>query len=288
MKGKIILSLVLLLFIVQAVSAIETKVNIKTIPGDTVQITFSDSSSASFSALEGGMFNGISDEYGDFNFVFTSEKEEFNIIIYVKDPEGNKRVPVEKITKHPAGETLLLRLAPDWFDFIENPISEIVNDTNVTEENLTEEGEEIIPEEEIVEIFDETNDQSSGITGAVIFGEGGILSGKTLYYVGGILVILIASLGTLKIIKHKRTKEPKEREIKVKKLSEVQKEKKEKIEDYKDIIERAEQKIKEAQEEIKKVKDHGRISEHEKKIAEAKKKLIEDQKALMKLREDKD
>ena len=67
-----IVCLALLMLLLPIVSAIDTEINVKTIPDHEVQITVSKSNSLSFYALEGGRFSDIADEYGDIQFIFSN------------------------------------------------------------------------------------------------------------------------------------------------------------------------------------------------------------------------
>ncbi len=279
MVKKLVLWVLVLALLIPFTSAIDTEINVKTIPATEVQITISDYNSDSFSVLEGGKFKAIADEYGDVQFIFKSNVEEFNLAIYVKDSDGEKIIPAERISGHIAGNSLDLELAPSWFEFIETPSNES-NITEVVEEVVEgEASEEIIVEEE-GEIA------KAPVTGFAIFGEGGLLSSNAFYYIiGGLVLLAIAFFGT-RIIKSKIGKT---KEIRVKKLSEVNGAKKEKIDDFKDVIDDAEKKIKEAQDEIKKLKERGQEGLKAKKQAKKdhlKKKIENYEKELIKLRQE--
>lgn len=260
-RGLLYIFILFSILLMVSVSAIDTEIKIKTKPFHEVQVAVAKPSSTSFESW--GNFKNYSDQYGDVLFVFSSNKEVFDLIVYIKK-DNEKIMPRQTFYDNfPAGEPIYLEIAPSGFEFIETP-GEIIEELNETIElNETE---------------SQMNETESQITGSVIFGEEGIFSKRITYYIiGGVLLLGAAVFVFFKF--KKRSKKPKE--IKVTKLSELQAEKKEKIDDKQSIIEDAEKKIKEAQEDIRKIKN-------EDKIKEAKQKLEDDEKELMRLREGKE
>jgi len=260
-RGLLCIFVLFSILLMVSVSAIDTEIKIKTKPFHEVQVAVAKPVSASFESWAN--FRNYSDQYGDVNFTFSSDKEVFDLIVYIKK-DNEKIMPRQTFYENfPAGDPIYLKIAPEGFEFIETPEEEIEELNETVELNETE---------------SQMNETESQITGAVIFGEGGIFSKRVTYYImGGVLLLGVAAFIFLKF--KKRSKKPKD--IKVTKLSELQAEKKEKIGNQQSVIEDAEKKIKEAQEDIRKIKN-------EDKIKEAKQKLMEDEKELMRLREGKE
>ena len=262
MVKKIIFSLLVLIFLVQVISAIDTEITIKTLPDHDVNINFLNPSPG-----EGNInfesFHENSGESGNISFVFSSNEVKFDITAFVM--KSTEKIVYKRFDDNTAGESLYLTLFPEGSEIIRN-FEAVTNQT--LEENST-----------INETLEENETETEiEITGSAIFGEEGIFSKKATYYVIGAIILL--GIGAFVFFKLKeKQKTPKE--VKIKKLSELQTEKKEKLGNKEEIIEDAEKKIKEAQEDIRKIKN-------EDKIKEAKKKLIEDEKQLMRLREGKE
>lgn len=267
--------LVVVLLVSPTVLAIDTPIKIKTLVKHEVQATVYDVDSSSFKALK--FFKAESDQYGDVEFVFSSNVKSFNLVIYVKK-NGEKIMPPERFLDLSAGEPLDIRIAPAYFNFIETPLneSELTNSSNETSSsNESSFGSEDPSEASGEKLIDDSSDK--GITGAAIVGEGGIMSKTLLYSV--IIIVVLVVLSVIIYLFANRRKNPVE--PKVRKLSELKDERKEQIEDYREVIEDAERKIREAQEEIRKMKNQSKIKEMEKK-------LREDQAHLERLREGKE
>lgn len=265
MVKKLIFSLLVLIFLVQLISAIDTEITIKTLPNHNVNINFLNPSPDD-GVISFDNFNENSGESGNLSFVFSSNEPKFDITVFVM--KSTEKIVYERFDNNTAGESLYLILFSQGSEIIKN-FEAVTNQT--LEENST------INETNETEVVNESEDGAK-ITGSAFFGEEGLFSNKTTYYVIGAIILL--GIGVFVFFKlKKKQKIPKE--IKVKKLSELQTEKKEKLQDNKEIIEDAEKKIKEAQEDIRKIKN-------EDKIKEAKKKLIEDEKDLIRLREGKE
>lgn len=250
------------------VVATDLEIKIKTMPDHEVQAILLKAESITSEVLS--RFKNTSDKYGDVFFTYTGNSDFQAIKIFIKKDNENildKKFTGEDLETNP----VYLELAPSWFEFIATPVNETLNKT--LEDNST-----IInntTNDEVLPALPENNETetSFSLTGSAFFGEGGFLSKKTLYFVLGIVVLLI---GFLSVGLVRRKLIPKN--IIIKKMSEIEAEKKEKIKDKQELIDEAEQKIKEAQEDIRKIRN-------EDKISQAKKKIIEDQKELMKLRE---
>ena len=156
-----------------SVSAIDTEIKIKTKPFHEVQVAVAKPSSSTFESW--GNFRNYSDQYGDVLFVFSSNKEVFDLIVYIKK-DNEKIMPRQTFFDNfPAGDPIYLEIAPSGFEFIETP------------EEIVEELNETIETNETTEISDETESQ---MTGSVIFGGEGIFSKRITYYIiGGVLLL---------------------------------------------------------------------------------------------------
>lgn len=269
MVKKLILSLLVLIFLVQVISAIDTEITIQTLPDHHVNINFLHPDS---NVLLLDKFDQNSGESGNLSFVFSSNEVEFNIAAFVT--KSTETIVYARFDDNTAGEPLHLILLPEGSEIIKNfePVTNQTLEENSTNETLEESpavneaAEEIEPEEE------------TKITGSALFGEEGFFANSEVYWVGG--AIIFSGVGAFVFFKLKK-KTKKSKEIKLKKLNELQTEKKEKLHDNKEIIEDAEKKIKEAQEDIRKIRNEDQIKE-------AKKKIIEDEKELVRLREGKE
>lgn len=250
------------LFVMQSISAVDTQVKIKTFPYHEVQATIYDSSAQSFTVLEGGRFKGDSDKYGDFSFVFSTDKLEFNIIVYIKK-DGETVLGPEKFLNKVAGEPLELRIAPEGFQLPETPSNE--TEQNITaNETIENETQDITESSEGSAETTEDSQENRGLAGSVIFGEEGIFSKNVLYYIlGGIILVALLVFVGLKIEK-KRALNPKEpKEVKIRKLSDI---KSEEVGTYKKEMGQAEKKMQEMQREINRLKNEGKIKEIESRI----------------------
>jgi hypothetical protein len=249
------------LFVMPMISAIDTEIKIKTLPFHEVQVTIMKPMSPSFESW--GNFQNYSDQYGDVSFIFSSNKYNFDLKVFIKK-DNEKIMPPQKFLENfPAGEPIYLEIAPGGFQLLKNPANEINLSENITIEDEDRETEE------------------SQLTGAAVFGEDGLLSGGRLYYIIGGLLLLVVAFFIFRIMRKKIKLSKNPKEIKIKKLSELQAEQKEGVHSNQQIIEDAEKKIKEAQEDIRQIKSDD-------KIKEAKKKIIEDEKELMRLRSGKE
>jgi len=289
---NLILILLTFIFLVQVVSAVDTKIKIKTLPAHDIIATAFDNSGGGFIALTDGLFKGTTDANGEVNFVFKTERLDFNLIIYVKkDGENIKAAGVtnpERILAHETGKDLIVEIYPDWYTPKE--VEPEVNDTDPNETGIVE-----IPlggETEVV-LDAETGggeleaENKDSITGKSIFGDEGIISTSIIYYILIIFGLLAVIFVTARLTQHQMLKKG-PGNIKVIKLSEMKKVKDEKLDKYKKIIEDAENQIKEAKEEIQKAREESEKPKpkHKEKIDEMKKKIEEYEKEIIKLRQE--
>ncbi len=271
MKNKFFISILLMLFIMNFVSAYTTEINIKTIPGYEIRVTFMDPDITGFSALDTAVT--LSDKNGDAQIVFASEDNSFDLAVLVKDlATGSIAASKDFRENFIAGEVINIEVFPNGkniSDYVKAPVVEV----NVTEVNDTEVAEEVAEEE-----FNEP-----GIVGLVVSGTGDFLSKNLLYIIGGLVVIVLFSGGVV-LAKKGKLHMPKMHFLHSGGKSSGS------PQSDRELIEDAEEKIKEAQEEIAKIRKEGKgeLTEKEKKIIEAKKKLIEDQKELQDLTDEKD
>jgi hypothetical protein len=273
-RGKVLIALVLLLVSTQAISAIDTKITINTFSNHDVMIGVLKTGEIYY-LLDS--FHKNSGPEGKLTVTYSSDVDIIDVGVWVK--KNNQLIVKKRFEDQYTGAPLEFDVYPESYvppepeetenETIENET--VVNETEEEKINETVTGE--VEEEPAEETTEEGVDVSPGITGAVASDSEGFLSKNIMYFVIGLIVLIIVFFAGVMATK----KRGGSREIKVKKMDDLKKEKKEKMDDYKKSIEDAEKKIEEAQKEIKKIKNA-------EKIEELKKKLIEDQKELMKLR----
>ncbi len=297
MKLKVFLLVFLFFSFLGTVSAMSTTINVKTLPSHSIFIT-PVVSGTSFQALSSPVY-GFSGAYGEDQIIIETEENSFSLFFVIK--EGDTRVYSEQTTKvFQAGGIYDVIVLPEGIEPLVKPEIEERNTTNenvtvevldevneseesnFTDENVTVEVLEEVNESETevlesptIETQNLTEEKQKKITGFAS-GNSEIFNSKTLYYVGGGILLIMIIFFVFETIKH-RNKTPKE--IKITKLSELKEDKENKINGQEEIIKEAEDKIKEARKEIENIKGNN-------KIARAKKKLIEDEKELMRLREE--
>jgi len=274
MKVKIFFIFLLVLSVIGFASAINTTINIQTYASHTIFVT-PLKTTGEYQVISQPV-SGFTSVYGE-KQVILDVNEIFHIYVLVK--KGENTVYFKKFNEqtYEAGGIYNLTVLPSGVNppkkpeiieiasLPEDESNETINETNSTNQtdNKTTESENI------------TTEKQEKITG---FAAKEIkLTGKTLLYTGGTIVILIIlSFLSRYLIKFKK-KKPKE--IKIKKLSEVHEEKKNQVEDQIKKIEEAKKMIQDAEHEIKRIRNPNYD-----RIEAAKRKLIEDQKELMRLR----
>ncbi len=265
-----------LLVCISFVSAIETNITIRTLPWHEVQVTPFDPDKEGISAFD--HFENYSDYYGLSNFVFSSEEETFDLIVYVK--KSDKTVVYEKYDdEFEAGEPIYLEVVPDG-EVLENISAPVFEkpDTNILADPVDEENatvEEVEPSEVIVE------QESSGFTGLAILGTD-FSAKEIIYYALGIGVLVFIGLWLFVFRKKSKVvypEESKQKDIVVRKYSDFRQEQAlERVKQSSELSE-AEERLRQAQAEVARLR-----GSNGQRIEEAKRKLMEDEQELMRLR----
>ena len=256
---------IVLILCFQIISAIDTNVQVKTVPLKNVNLVISTNDPPYIS-------NKDADEYGDVSFVCPSDNPRLDLTIFVKDIVENKKVAFKKLENQIAGEEIYVEVVPDGFEIIETSgEEEVVENTTLAEEPQNQTSGSTSTENETLVTITETPKKRFKLLGWAIFGDNDKLK-EIIYYAGGVILLaIIAFFVFRKFGKRKK-------EIKVKKLSDwIQEQKANKPEDYSGIIREAQQKIEDAQKEINRLKNQD-------KIREAERKLQQDQAEIRRLR----
>ena len=248
---KIFFCLVILILSFQLISATETIIKVKTVPFKNINLIVLSSSLEVYET-----FNKDADQYGDASFLFSSDKSRFDLTIFVKDVDLDKKIAYKKLENQIAGEEIYVEVIPEDFAIVKTP----------GEENEQEIIENTPLNDSLISLQEEPEEKSK-ISGYAIFGENIQLRNIILYALGG-TIILLAAFFIFKKIK-KRNK--REKGIKVKKLSELRSEEKTLInegspQNYYEILNNTQKKLEETQKELDKVKNREKIREIEKKI----------------------
>ena len=256
---KIFFSLVILLFCFQFISAIDTNIQIKTVPRMNVNVMVL---SPSFEVYD--RFNANADEYGDVSFVFSSDKLRFGLTVFVKDLSDNSRVASKELRNQIPGEDIYIEVVPTGFKIIETPEEENLSAVNLT--NLTEipEENELNDTESLITIEEKEEQKNKfSLSGLVIFGENSVLKRVLFYVFIGMALALFVFLGVKKFGKREGNKKG----IRIKKLSELRAEQKEETpERYYGILDETQRKLEETQRELNRIKNREKIKELEEKM----------------------
>jgi hypothetical protein len=247
---RVFLSLAIFVLCFQLVSAIDTNIHIKTVPNMNVNLLVVSSSFEQYQR-----FNANADQYGDISFVFSSDKEEFGLNIYVKDLQDNSKVASAQLEDQAAGEDIYVEVVPKNFDIIETPTEENISTTEeIVPTNLTE-----IPESSNESLL-AGNEESSKISGKAIFGENSSIK-KIIMYIGGAIVLAVIVFFAFKLFKKRKGKE-----IKITKLSDWKEGQKDTPREYYGVLEETQKRLEETQKELNMVKNKERIKETEEKL----------------------
>jgi hypothetical protein len=263
---KIFFCLFILIFSFQLINATETNITVKTVPFKNINLIVLSSSLEVYAT-----FNKDADKYGDASFVFSSDKSFFDVTIFVKDFELNKKVAYKKLEYQKAGENIYAEVIPEDFTIIETPLEENENSNlDLVEKADTEFNENISLNNSLIPLQEESRTKSR-LSGNAIFGEDNNLR-NTLFYIFGGMILLLVAFFLIKRIRNRKKSNRKNKEIKVKKLSELRKE--EKIsnskdfsKDYSKLFENTQKKLEKTEQELNKLKNSERIREIERKIS---------------------
>lgn len=250
MKKEFMFGIIILIFLVNIISAVDTEIKIKTLPNHEVQLTTHKTNTADFVIIN--QFKDNSNEYGDITFIANCDDETFNLIIYLK--KDNEKVLANNFTNPYkesnlfAGEPIYIELAPSWFEFIETPNNEtIIGETNSSEnqtiQNLIDETEEQLEQEE----------NKVKIAGSAISEDENLLSKKTLYYSMIVMILLIISFVIFTIMRKSRLSNKKsfDKENAQQIIGDVEREQKKK----KQIMQDAQKKMREIEKDMEKLRD---------------------------------
>jgi hypothetical protein len=248
---KIFFCLILLILSFQLISATETIIKVKTVPFKNINVIVLSSSLEIYDS-----FNKDADQYGDASFLFSSDKSRFDVTIFVKDIDSDKKIAYKKLEYQIAGEDIYVEVVPEDFTIVKTP----------GEETETEIAENISLNDSVISLQEEST-QKSRISGYAIFGENTKLRKIILYSLGGIIILLVAFFIFKKIKKRNKG----EKGIRIKKLSELRSEEKASDNDgspqnYYQILNNTQKKLEETQKELDKVKNREKIREIERRI----------------------
>jgi hypothetical protein len=272
---KILFCLFILILSFQFINATETNITVKTVPFKNINIVVLSSSLEVYDR-----FNKDADKYGDASFVFSSDKYRFDLNIFIKDLELDKKVAYKSLENQVAGENIYVEVIPEDFTIVETPGEE--NETQVQELLETDmELDENLSLNDSLVFLQEESEKKPGISGWAIsfFGEDSKLRNILLYAFGGIL-LFSAGFFTVKKVRNRKKGEKK---IKIKKLSELVEEKKidgqkDTPQNYYGILNDTQKRLEQTQKELSKFKNQEKIKEIERKIQR-------DQQELKKLKE---
>jgi len=222
MVSKIIIIILLILLVISPL-ALALDINIKTLPEHRISVIIREAEK--LTTLE-----SFHNDTGNGELVINAvgAREHIDLIVTLKkDGESILNQKFESISTN----------EPIYIDFIPGEVElttgnlpaeelvttdETVNETEVIPENETEQPieETAEPKTEVVDkVPEETENtvQSGKITGAAISNIKSFASSKTSYYIGGIILAIIALLFIVHIVKRKIS--PKETSIKIRKLN---------------------------------------------------------------------
>lgn len=250
---KLIFCFVFLVLCFQLISATDTNIHIKTVPDMNVNVLVV---SSSFEQYE--RFNANADKYGDVSFVFSSDKTNFGLNIYVKDLQDNSKVASGSLEDQDAGEDIDVEIIPNGFKIVETPAEENVSTGSST---LTSDLSNETENNTLEELFaaTEKNVEKSKITGKAIFGENSNIK-KIILYVGGVIILIIIVFFIFKKLKRGKG------EIKIRKFSDWKEDQKDTPGQYYGVLEETQRKLEETQKELNMVRNKDKIKETEEKL----------------------
>lgn len=196
MKKGLVITFFVLMLVIPMVLAMPTTLKIKTLPNHDVDVTFLAPADEEYTVFV--KTKGFSDYYGDLEISQEVDNGVFDIGLFVKDNNGEK-VIYERFTEdYTSGSTISLEIAPEGYEFKENPLKVLekteeeieINGTlfdgiNISESEVTVEDVELSPD--VVE----ENIVAESITGNVVGNVGEIFKKSKYYIIGGIAIVMI-------------------------------------------------------------------------------------------------
>lgn len=274
MVKKFFLFLAVLIVFSQIVVAVDTSINVNTLPDHEVMVRAETTAGAYINSLHGN-----SDSSGKFSESLSSNESQFNLQVWVK--EDNSILTYEKLNEtYSAGTPIILDAYPEWYlqqQELETQIAQRANGDVADASNSTGSASAINETTANDSNKSPNATKANSLTGFVSFVEDGFAKNRT-YIIGGLLVVGFL-IGGLAFVRKKGG---------IRTGSQDSDGDDGDVDKYQKMIEESEKKIKEAKEEMARIKSKNTMSERDKKILEAKKKLIDDEKELMRLREEKD
>ena len=185
MEKKFVVFVFIALFIIPFVSAIETQINIRTLPSHKVNAQILDPVPPNY-ALDS--FNGYANLDGDITFAYKSELKEVGIKVQINDKEG-KLVTVEKLGNFPTGSPLFLQVIKGniSLDFRElsKPAQNTTNATQNVTANQTQPATNITNQTttNVTANQSDVNSTQTGLSGTILGITEKIKFSKTVYYI---------------------------------------------------------------------------------------------------------
>lgn len=232
----------------QLTSAIDTKIKVTTYANHDISIDFLTASPMKLIKTM-----KMSSGTGETSFVYSSAESKFNMNVFVLN-QGQKIINA-RFDDNAAGEPIHLILFPTNKTIIKDlpeEIPNIINETNNTQVELS------LNQSQNNSLEDK---DKLSLTGSATEGtSSSVLSGKSIYYIGAIVLLAIIVIVFISI---KKKSAPKE--LKVRKLSEL---KSESPKAYKKEAEQAEKKVEEMQKELNRYKNQDKIKQIEARISQ--------------------
>lgn len=268
MVKKHLAFLLLAVVCVSFVSAIDTKVEIKTVPGYDVQVAASRANTVAFELLTSSILKTKANENGSAFFLLSFNATTYNLDVNIK--KDNITINKTRRSDLISGDALTLDFVPEWAKTMVTSGAEL-DETNLSEKtNASVENQtmENVTEKDLVaENKTEGNWVSS--TGLFIIEKGkSLFTSNMTYY-----VIAILAIGVFAFVIRRKFMSPAEiREVKIRKLSELNAEREEEKRNNNELRE-AEARLRDAQARVSKLKNKDKVRELEEKIEEEEEEL---------------
>jgi len=251
MVRKIVLGVLILLVVFPLVSALDTKIKIKTMPSHKVNLFVYLDDEIAFEEL----YIGTSDIYGDLEFVHSSAAGEVLDILVKISRDGVNAFDPERFEDYKAGEDIWIRI--DNVEVTGNYVEEVAEEPSEDDTEIVTDGDS---DEVVVE--DDAEVGGNSITGAVVSdgsSDSGGLSKIVYLVIAAVLIVLVVAFLAIRRFNNLPASG-----------------KKSKSEDAKPVSEDAKElrgELMGARREIKKLKNEGKIKEVESKINQEKEEL---------------